>query len=203
MSNLSSINDGVKFLLIAVDVFSRLAYVIHLRNKSMVTLIDAFVQIVNETKPSIINCDKGSEWISTQFKKLCRENNCKINYVDVGDHHKLGIVDRFVRTLRGMINKYMAMHNTTKYVNVIDDLVENYNTSYHSGIKMIPDDVQDKEENIIKLTTRKYNLAKKEETLFEVGDKVRCVRFEKKSLPKWGKTIHEIISKTEHMLAKT
>ena len=52
----------------------------------------------------------------------------------------MGIVDRFVRTLRGMINKYMAMHNTTKYINVIDDLVENYNASYHSGIKMIPDD---------------------------------------------------------------
>ena len=36
-----------------------------------------------------------------------------------------------------MINKYMAMHNTTKYINVIDDRVVNYNTSYHSGIKMI------------------------------------------------------------------
>ena len=47
-------------------------------------------------------------------------------------------MDRFIRTLRGMINKYMAMHSTTKYINVIDDLVENYNTSYQSGIKMIP-----------------------------------------------------------------
>ena len=52
------------------------------------------------------------------FKKLCKDNNIQINYVDVGDHHKLGIVDRFIRTLRGMINKYMAMHNTTKYINV-------------------------------------------------------------------------------------
>ena len=120
----------------------------------MPTITEAFFQIINETKPIIINCDKGSEWISTQIKKLCRENNCKINYVDVGDHHKLGIVDRFVRTLRGMINKYMAMHNTTKYINVIDDLVENYNTSYHSGIKMIPDDVKNNAEKVIKLTTK-------------------------------------------------
>ena len=69
MSNFSSINDGVKFLFIAVDVFSRLAYVIPLRNKSMPTTIDAFFQVINETKPSIIKCDKGSEWISTQTKK--------------------------------------------------------------------------------------------------------------------------------------
>ena len=42
MSNFSSINDGVKFLFIAVDVFIRLAYVIPLRNKSMPTIIEAF-----------------------------------------------------------------------------------------------------------------------------------------------------------------
>ena len=98
-----------------------------------------------------MNCDNGSEWISTPFKKLCKDNIIQINYIDVGDHNKLGIVDRFVRTLRGMINKYMTMHNTTKYINVIDDLVENYNTSYHSGIKMIPDDVKNNDEKVIKL----------------------------------------------------
>ena len=38
------------------------------------------------------------------------------------------------------------MHNTTKYINVIDDLVENYNTSYQSGIKMISDDVKNNDE---------------------------------------------------------
>ena len=120
----------------------------------MPIIIDAFTQIIDETKPHIINCDNGSEWISTPFKKLCKDNNIQINYVDVGDHHKLGIVDRFVRTLRGMINKYMTMHNTTKYINVIDDLVESYNTSYHLGIKMIPDDVKNNDEKVIKLTTK-------------------------------------------------
>ena len=46
------------------------------------------------------------------------------------------------------------MHNTTKYINVIDALVENYNTSYHSGIKMIHDDVESNDEKVIKLTTK-------------------------------------------------
>ena len=48
----------------------------------------------------------------------------------------------------------MAMHNTTKYINVIDDIVENYNTSYHSGIKLIPDDVKNNDGKVIKLTTK-------------------------------------------------
>ena len=48
----------------------------------------------------------------------------------------------------------MAMHNTTKYISVIDNTVENYNTSYQSGIKMIPDDVKNNDEKVIKLTTK-------------------------------------------------
>ena len=64
-----------------------------LRNKKIQTIIDAFTQIIVETEPHIINCDNGSEWISAPFKKLCKDNNVHINYVDVGDHHKLGIVD--------------------------------------------------------------------------------------------------------------
>ena len=69
-------------------------------------------------------------------------------------------------------------------LNVIDDLVENYNTSYHSGIKMIPDDFKNNDEKVIKLTTKKYNLALQEETVFNIGDNVRCIinlkSFEKK-----------------------
>ena len=48
----------------------------------------------------------------------------------------------------------MDVHNTTKYIDVIEDLVKNYNTSYHSGIKMIPDDVKNNDGKVIKLTTK-------------------------------------------------
>ena len=84
MSNISSVNDGVKFLFIAIDVFSRLAYLIPLRNKKIPTIIDAFTQIINETTPHIINCDNGDEWKSTPFKKLCKDSNVQTYYIDVG-----------------------------------------------------------------------------------------------------------------------
>ena len=53
-----------------------------------------------------------------------------------------------------MTNKYVAVHNKTKYINAIGDLVENYNTSYHSGIKMMSDDVKNNDDKVIKLTTK-------------------------------------------------
>ena len=66
-------------------------------------------------------------------------SNHKINikYVHVNDAHKLGIIDRFIRTLRGMINKYQSAYKTTRYINILDELVENHNNSYHSGIQRI------------------------------------------------------------------
>ena len=56
------------------------------------------------------------------------------------------------------------------------------------------------DEKVIKLPTKKYNLALQEETLFNIGDNVRCIiNHLRKSLPKWSKTIHKIISNTSHM----
>ena len=45
-----------------------------------------------------------------------KENNVEIRYVDKRDHTKLGIIDRFCRTLRTMINKYSTAYNTTRYI---------------------------------------------------------------------------------------
>ena len=48
-----------------------------------------------------------------------KDRDITINYVDVQDHHKLGKIDRFVRTLREKVNKYLVIRNTTKYIDVL------------------------------------------------------------------------------------
>ena len=59
-------------------------------------------------------CDNGTEFISAKFTKLCDDNNIKIDYVNVNNKllahtgDRLGIVDRFIQTLRNMMNKYMC-----------------------------------------------------------------------------------------------
>ena len=94
------------------------------------------------------------------------------------------------------------MYNTTKYINVLSQIVHAYNNTYHSGIKKIPNEVEDIDNDIIELTNKKYNKAKQEETKFNVGDSVRYIvnkkQFEKGTLPKWSKIIHKIVSQTEH-----
>ena len=72
MSDISSANDNYKYLLVAVDVFSRLAFAVPMKNKSALTIGECLSKILDLTEPTMINSDKGSEWISKDFK-ICRE----------------------------------------------------------------------------------------------------------------------------------
>ena len=67
------------------------------------------------------------------------------------------------------------MFKTTKYIDVLPQIISNYNSSYHSGIKKAPNDVDDDDEDVIKVTNRKYNKAKNEETKYIIGDHVRYI----------------------------
>ena len=202
MSNIARANENYKYLIVCVDVFSRLAFVVPMKNKETLTIIEAIEEVFDITEPHIINCDNGSEFISHDFKKFVKERGITINYVSVHDHHKLGLVDRMVRNLRERINKYLVMHNTTKYIDVLPNIVYNYKHSFHSQIKKAPIEVDEEDEKVIELTRRKIEKAKQEETKFHVGDNVRFILnkalFDKGTLPKWSKEVHNIISNTEH-----
>ena len=202
MSDIASANEKYKFLLACIDVFSRLAYIVPMKNKESRTVNESIEEIIELNSPIKLQCDNGKEFDNHSFKKIMKENGIDIQFVDVGDHKRLGIVDRFVRTLREKMNKYMAMFNTTKYIDVLPKLISNYNSSYHSGIKKVPNEVEEDDKEVIKLTNKKYNKAKLEEIKFNVGDSVRYIlnrkQFEKGTLAKWSKSVHKIISNTEH-----
>ncbi len=202
LSNLSASNQNYRYLFVAVDVYSRLAYVVPMKLKNAETVTEAIEEFVKKTSPLIINSDLGSEFISDKFRKLMTRQGTEINYVPKGEHHKLAIVDRFIRTLRQKINMYLTQYNTNKYIDVLNDLVYNYNHSYHTGIKKIPAEVKLHDPDIEKLNNEKYNKAISNETVFDIGQKVRYRLnrdiFKKGTLPKWSKTVHTIISSTPH-----
>ena len=202
MSDISVANENYKYIIACIDVFSRFVWAIPIKNKNTHTIIECMEEIFEITTPEIINCDNGSEFTSSEFKKLLSEYNIDVKYVTVGDHHKLGVIDRFIRTLRQKINMYLESHNTTKYINVLPNIIHSYNNSYHSTIKKKPVEVEEEDEGVEQIYNRKYNKAKLEEIIYDVGDKVRYIinltAFQKGTLPRWSKMIHTIISKTPH-----
>ena len=54
------------------------------------------------------------------------------------------VAERFIKTLKNKIYKHMTYIGKNVYLNVLDDIVDKYNNSFHSSIKMKPKDVESK-----------------------------------------------------------
>ena len=150
----------------------------------------------------IIMSDNGSEFINSGYKDILNKFNIKPLYADNTNHHnhKLSIVDSFIRTLRTMIDKYLTMKDTNRYIDVLTKLLETYNTSYHSSVKSTP---SNPDESYIRNTYAERQMkALIQEQTFDIGDTVRFfknrVMFSKGSLPTLSKEIHKIINRTAH-----
>jgi molybdopterin converting factor small subunit len=173
-----------------------------MKNKNTSSVIDAMKIIIKKFKPQIVQSDLGSEFTSKLYKDLMKENNIDIRYVDVGEHHELGIIDRFCKTLRSLIDKYITAYNTTTYIDVLDKIVNNYNNTYHRTLKCSPNEASKHQDDINLINLKKYKIATENEVKYDIDDKVRCVvnkkMFTKGSLPHYSKTIYKIIDKSNH-----
>jgi transposase InsO family protein len=179
-------NSGVTYLLVVIDIYSRYLFVYPLKNKTAATVTEAMNKLISKDaakqghiKPRLLLSDNGSEFISTAFTNLCSSNNIEQQYAQVGDHHRLGIVDRVVRTLRNLIEKYKTAAKSDKYIAQLPKLVKNYNNSFHRSIGGTP--ASGGSETFIdsRIKTRELVAAKKLKD-FKIGDSVKILN--KKSL---------------------
>ena len=108
MQSLSKYNKGIKYLLCAIDLFSKYAWVVPIKDKKGVSIVDAFQKILKESdrKPNKIWVDKGSEFYNSSFKKWLKDN-----YIEMYLIHNEGksiVAEKFIRTLKTKIYKYMT-----------------------------------------------------------------------------------------------
>ena len=139
MSLLQTHNRGTRFLLTVIDVFSKFAFVRPLKRKTGEELTAAFASILKESgrKPQHLQTDKGTEFKNRTFQSfLAREN---IHYYTSEDPvTKAAVVERFNRTIKGRLYRFMTYKNSKTYVNHLQDLVTNYNSTFHRSIGTQP-----------------------------------------------------------------
>ena len=96
-------------------------------------------------------------------------------------------VERFIRTLKNKIYKYMTWDSKNVYINKIDDIVNKHNNTYHNTIKMKPVDV--KSNTYISFNKEINNNDPK----FKIGDFVRISKlkkiFAKDYYPNWSEEV--------------
>ncbi len=137
VASLSRYNGGLKFLLTCIDIFSKFAWVVPLRDKTGTSLIKAFKRILRDgRKPRLLQTDKGSEFTNRKVQSFLTEKN--IEFFTTHNETKASVVERFNRTLKTKMWKYFTAQNKYTYAAVLPKLVSAYNRSFHRSIKRTP-----------------------------------------------------------------
>ena len=194
MQKFSKINKGYRYLLTCIDIFSKYAFAIPLKDKKGITIKNALQKIFNKRKPKFLWTDNGKEFYNNQVNDLLEKNNIKL-YSTNNSEIKSSVIERFNRTLKNMMYKKFTENNNTIFYNIIDKLVNEYNNKYHRTIKMTPVEASKKiNENKIKQI---YDFEKTNKIAkFKIGDHVRISLnkniFEKSYETNWTEEIFVI-----------
>ena len=105
---ISKCNKGFRFLLCVIDIFSKYACAVPLKDKKGVSIVNAFQSIFKKSnrKPNKIWVDKGSEFYNNSFKKCLQDNDTEM--YSTNDEGKSVAGERFIRTLKNNVYKYMT-----------------------------------------------------------------------------------------------
>ena len=187
MQLLSKFNKGIKYLLCVIDLFSKYAFVVPLKDKKGISIVNAFQSVLNKSKrkPNKIWVDKGSEFYNASFKKWLQGND--IVMYSTNNEGKSVVAERLIRTLKSKIYKYMTSISKNVYIDKLNAIVNKYNNTYHATIKMKPIDVKD---NTYINTNKEINY---KDPKFKVGDYVRISKykniFAKGYMPNWSEEV--------------
>ena len=122
MQLISKFNKGFKFLLCVIDIFSKYAQVVPLKDKKAISIVYVFWKILDKSrrKPNKIWCDIGSEFYNSYFKKWLKDND--IEMYSTNNEGKSVVTKRFTRTLKNKIHKHMTAISGDVYIDKLDDI---------------------------------------------------------------------------------
>ena len=108
MQLLCKFNKGFRFLLCVIDIFRKYAWVVRLKDKEGISIVNAFQIILKKAnrKPNKKWVDKGSEFYNSSFKKWLKDNDIKM--YSTNNEGKSVVAERFIKTLKNKIYKYMT-----------------------------------------------------------------------------------------------
>ena len=191
-------NRQYGYILTCIDVFSKYAWAIPIKNKTAESTRQGFEEIFKDgRKPKVIYIDGGNEFKGSCKKFLEKQG---VDLINTKSKHKASIVERFNRTLKEKMWRVFTLNNNKKYLNIISDLMRSYNNTYHRSIKKVPTKVTTKNESKIFENLYGYKKEDGPDTIvhlkFKTGDYVRIALekdiFEKGYTPNWSKEVYII-----------
>lgn len=140
MAKLAPYNQGVRFVLLLIDIFSRFVWVKTLKTKNGKEVAEAMRSVfAMGRKPRMARSDRGGEFVNRNVRELLREEN--IGHILTNNETKAAYAERGIKTVKMKLFRYMLHKQTYRYVDVLPKTIQSYNSTKHSALGVAPKDV--------------------------------------------------------------
>ena len=201
MIYVSQYNDGIKYLMIVIDIFSRYVWVVPLKSKQAREVTEGMSDLLKKLsrKPKVFQSDSGSEYKNHVFKAMLKRQG--IVQLFALNETKASLAERVIKTLKMRLYRYMLKHVTYRYLDVLDKVVASYNRTQHRSLGRSPASVDRDNESEVRLDQylirKKTKAPKLKQTFtFKEGDTVRVSHlrraFDREYQEKWSGEIFTI-----------
>ena len=189
-------NSGFNYILVVIDCFSKFLWCLPIKKKTATLTADGLKTIFSKMKFPIqtLIFDEGLEFVNSSVRNLLKERG--IHSYHIFSNTKAGAAERVNKTIKQIIWKLFTKNNNSRWVNKIDDIVLNYNTTFHTTIKMSPSQVTwENRKKVFKNTFPDKKFINN--CRLKRGDQVRVALkknlFEKGFTQNWSKEVFSII----------
>ena len=198
MGKFSKWNKGIRYLLMVIDVSSKFGWIEPLKDKRGESVAHAFEKIFRSGRqPRLLWTDKGSEFYNSSVKRLLSKHH--ISLYSAENEEKGSVVKRWNQSIKLRLWKMFSVNNNTIYHDKLGKVVNEYNNSFHSSVKMTPVEASH-DENQTKVFANLFGdliYSKHVQATFHVGEKVRISKYKRKVFdkgftPNWTEEIFVI-----------
>ena len=136
-------NKGYSYILVLIDVFTKMVYARPLKKKNKFETAIALESIFKglDHLPNTLITDEGLEFYNKNVREVLDEYH--IHHYSIKTKMKASVIERFNRTLRSKLEKYFVKNKTKNWIDVLDQFISNYNNTPHRSIGMPPRQVSD------------------------------------------------------------
>lgn len=197
LSSQKSSNRGYCNIILVIDCFSKYIWTAALKTKNGEEVARRMKDILKQAhprKPINLQTDQGTEFYNSHFQKLMQQYS--INHYSTFSIMKAAIAERAIRTLKERLFKYFSLNGTYKWIDILQQITDDYNNSFHRKIGMAP--IKVTKRNEAKILKHSFNVIKQIDlpTKMQKGDIVRISKerhmFTKGYLPKWSTELFRI-----------
>ena len=193
------VNRHYSYILLLIDCFTRVVYTAPMKRKDAQSTTEAFESIFSKFDQFPINLvtDDGKEFFNNQVKNLFLTYGINHYSTPTKTKMKASLAERAIRTIKSRLQKIFILNKSQRWIDVIDQVVKNYNNTPHRSIGMAPSEVNDSNRK------RVYKRLYPNESISVVcklreGDKVRKIiekkEFEKGYTQNWSSEVFIVSS---------